>query len=337
MRKRRILLILGCLVFACLLSACGTKDKNYMATVEEHPLSEAEIVAFVQDHMLQKFNDEVDVVITNKGDLQHVTHVEPGLDGGASLFGRKYVDVKDGHRYTVRITNKQYGFSVNGTYYDGFSLYNKETKTTEFIDREVTVDTSYENQRFYALMVEEYKSILDEYVSNYRFYGDVTNNEMIIRFFNVYLCDANADAAVDALKKMVEVSYEKCGSVDAIRVFVFTDEKIFNSIDFNAVNNVAFVSDYEENPAPGMLLRSDLEQRPYKLLEKYFGEAMTLIASEDGLEPELAADKVQDHSHVVYLLEGLRGTYSSTKGYKPEMVKYGKTSVYGFAWEKPVQ
>ncbi|MBR6365532.1 MAG: hypothetical protein IKS10_05495 [Lachnospiraceae bacterium] len=60
MKKRRRLLVLGVLLFVGILSSCGTRDKNYTATFEAQPLSEKEIIAFVKDYMLKKYNDDAD-------------------------------------------------------------------------------------------------------------------------------------------------------------------------------------------------------------------------------------------------------------------------------------
>ena len=337
MRKRSIFLILGCLLFAGLLSSCGTRDKNYTATVEAQPLSEKEIIAFVKDYMLKKYNDDVDVTIDSKRGLRYETYVGPGLDGGYSLFDRKYVDVAKGHSYTVQITNKLYGISALGTYRDGFSLYNKETKTTEFIDREVHINSNYENDRAYAMMEADLKEIMAGYVSNLRFYEDVTDNETAKRFYNFYLCDEDAEAACEGLKKVVERCIGKYWYIDHIRVFVFTEADIYGSIDFNVLNNPEFVSDYEENAAPEVLRRSDLEQRPYVLLEKYFGGGLTPVASSEGLEPQTGSDKIKEYDHVVYLLDGDPKAYERSLGSKPEELKYGKTDVYAFEWEKLVK
>lgn len=333
MKKRRRLLVFGVLLFAGLLSSCGTRDKNYTATVEAQPLSEKEIIAFVKDYMLKKYNDDVDVTIDSKRGLRYETYVGPGLDGGYSLFDRKYVDVAKGHSYTVQITNKLYGISAFGTYRDGFSLYNKETKATQFIDREVTVNSNYEQDRFDAMMFAECKEIMGEYVPNPRFYADVTNRGSK-RFFNFYLCDSDAVAASKGLKKLVEISNGKYKFIEQIRVFVFTDADIYGSIDFNALNNPTYVPDSEENAAPEVLRRSDLEQRPYMLVERYLGGEMTLIESAEGLKPDTGADKIKDHSHVVYLMVGTPRAYGLSLGGKPETVKYGMTDVYALEFEK---
>lgn len=337
MKKRRRLLVFGVLLFVGILSSCGTRDKNYTATVEAQPLSEKEIIAFVKDYMLKKYNDDVDVTIDSKRGLRYETYVGPGLDGGYSLFDRKYVDVAKGHSYTVQITNKLYGISALGTYRDGFSLYNKETKATQFIDREVHINSNYENDRAYAMMEADLKEIMAGYVPNHRFYEDVTDNETAKRFYNFYLCDEDAEAACEGLKKVVERCTEKYWYIDHIRVFVFTDADIYGSIDFNVLNNPEFVSDYEENAAPEVLRRSDLEQRPYVLLEKYFGGGLTPVASSEGLEPLTGSDKIKEYDHVVYLLDGDPKAYERSLGSKPEKLKYGKTDVYAFEWEKFVK
>ena len=92
--------IIVAIILVMVLVGCATEDPDYSGKVEDNPLSEKEIITYVKDIMLNRYEDEVDVKITGKHDLAHTTYTRPGLDGGTSIFGRKYASIKKGHSYS---------------------------------------------------------------------------------------------------------------------------------------------------------------------------------------------------------------------------------------------
>ena len=140
--KYKILAIVLLLVMC--FGGCATQDPDYSGIVEDNPLSEEEIIQYVKDYMLKKYEDEVEVKITGKYNLTHTTaYSSPALDGSKSRFGGKYAKIKNGHTYNLEITNIELGITTSGTYKDGFELTNKQIDVTEVIGRSVGIDDTY--------------------------------------------------------------------------------------------------------------------------------------------------------------------------------------------------
>ena len=54
--KHKIIMIL-CLVLMICLCSCAKEDENVTGKVEDNPLSEKEIIGYVQNYMKDKFGD----------------------------------------------------------------------------------------------------------------------------------------------------------------------------------------------------------------------------------------------------------------------------------------
>ena len=109
--KLRTILLLSLLILIC-FTGCATEDPDVTGKVEDDPLSEKEIIKYVQDYMYSMFKDEVDVKVLGKNDLTHTTYSRPGIDGGKSIFGGRYAKIKNGHCYKLEITNSKYNIKT---------------------------------------------------------------------------------------------------------------------------------------------------------------------------------------------------------------------------------
>lgn len=274
------------IVLSCLFLASCKEEEHMSATVEENPLSEQGIIDAVKDYVFQNFGDEVEVEILNTRDLTHTTYIGPGIDG-PSIFDRRFVRVQNGHAYQVNIFNAKYAISVEGVFNDGFTLYDEETGEVSHFDREITLDHRYQTMKDEVDLEVEFNDILGEYFTKFHFYKDVTNYSHGVGRYNIYLYSTDDIKMVEAFERLVELSYRKYPCIYEFRAFIFTNEKLYDSVDFDKCNNVEFIKTGEsEEGKTGMLTELDLEYDPQLLLERYWGISLTLVEICHGLDHE---------------------------------------------------
>lgn len=343
-----VLLLLTCCTLC--MNGCIREDETIIGTVEDSPLNETEIIGFVKDYILQQYNDDVEVTILNEYDLKHTTYVAPGIDG-PSLFNRKYAKIKNGHEYSLQIVNEKYGISVEGTYTDGFSLTDSETGEVKEQGRKISLDDHYFIMKAETDIDREFNEILGESFSKYHFYRDPTNESHEMGFYNVYLYSRDYDKISGTLCELTETGFEKYPCMYSLRAFIFTDEALYDSIDFDACNNIEIVHlsrGEDENEFPGRLTDSDVSYNPEKLLEHYLQCSLTYIAQCSEIDREFMAtrgmseiesakeegrwynqditdEQINSFENVIYLFQsvGRNGTFNAG-------MNHGTTRAYGF-------
>ena len=332
MKKASHILILVLFV-CCLLClfACAKEDKDFSAQVESSPLNEEEIVLFVKDYMRQNYGDEVEVSVVKKSDLKHST--DSFVMDGTALFTTKYVKVKGGHTYKLKITNKEYGISVEGTYTDGFSLKDLRTGIAHNVDREISIDYTYQNLIDEVDIVKDFEAILNAYVPKYRFYKDAANDRHECADYNIYIYTTDLDRVNEAFQELVKLSYEKYSNiVYSFRAFVFTDEQFYDSFDFDACNNVKILQsdpgDSNGKNADG-ITASDLHYHPEKLIELYLHCQVTAITTYSDAFVAPSAEEAKPFDHVIYLFTGDPQMYKNSLQDHDKEMRYGYVHTYG--------
>ncbi|MBO4927479.1 MAG: hypothetical protein J5379_04425 [Clostridiales bacterium] len=324
-RLKAFTIFFAIVCLAVCLWGCAEKDKDFTGEVEDSPLSEQEIISCVKDYMMTNFQDEVDVKILRVSKLTYTTYVAPGIDG-PGIFGNKYVEVKDGHCYSFKITNQKYGITAEGTYTDGFTLQNIQTGATETIDREILIDERYQTMKDEVDVVKDFESILSQNVSKFHFYKDVTNHNHEIGYYNIYIYSAKYEDLEEVLQKLVEISstkYSRC--VYAFRAFVFTDESFYDSFDFDVCNNVNFVDPgrgENEEDHPEKMTISELKYEPEKLIAHYLKCEVTRIDSDE------------DFDYTFYIFTGDPQMYKNSLEKTSKEIRYGMTEEFGIVYSR---
>lgn len=355
MKKRLTGLVLVAVACAALFLTGCKEEKNMTGKVEENPLSEEEIIAAVKEYMRQQYNDEVEVEITGKQNLSHTTYIGPGIDG-PSLFNRRYVRIKGGNEYQLEITNKAYGITVIGRYRDGFSLRNTETGTVENKEREIFVDEWYPVMKGKIDAVAEFEKMLPSCCDKFHVYQDVSNVDHGVGLFNIYLYGTDDEKMFETFKRMVEYSYEHRSCVFAFRAFIFTDEALYDSIDFDACNNIPYVDiggGENKEDHPELLTSLELTYDPQKLIERYLGCTMTYIGNCVDMDHEffvtrgvsylqkleeegkwhnenLSYEAIAAFDQVLYIFEGNPQRYENSLRRSSKKLEYGNLHAYGF-------
>ena len=104
------------LILAILITGCG-----YDKIVADSPLSEEEIISYVQEKICTETGDDVTAEIVSKKQLEVAT---AWLDGPMG-----YQKVTGGHEYELKITNNDdKNVTANATYKDGYIVYDKKSQ-----------------------------------------------------------------------------------------------------------------------------------------------------------------------------------------------------------------
>ena len=337
---------------------CATQDPNYSGIVEDNPLSEEEIIQYVKDYMLKKYEDEVEVKITGKYNLTHTTaYSSPALDGSKSRFGGKYAKIKNGHTYNLEITNIELGITTSGTYKDGFELTNKQIDVTEVIGRSVGIDDTYSIMKNEILFEEEANELLKTHFSKFKFYKDPTNYKHSgSGYYNIYVYCVDDSVISEAMRELIEIDYKKYYSIAfEIRAFIFNDEDFYDSFDFDYCNNIEIAkTDSKEIKEyyPGKLADSDVKNKPQMLIEKYLNTELTYITTCENLDhdifitkglsgyikgkengnwynKEISEETIENFDQVLFIYKGNPQKYKNSLEKGKSNMQYGTTNVYG--------
>lgn len=353
--KNRIIILISLIIIIC-LTGCATEDPDITGEVEEHPLNEKEIIKYVQDYMYNKYNDEVEVTVLGKYDLTHTTETRPGIDGGTSIFGGKYTKIKKGHRYRLEITNSKYNITINGNYYDGYTLYDQRTQAYQTVTRTVEIDYRYTTMKDEIHLKKEYDEFLSGFFTKFHLYKDPASPEPQVSYYNLYLYSTDYEKINEALSKLVEISHTKYyNCVYELRAFIFIDEAFYDSIDFDKCNNIDIVhlsSGQKEEDHPEWLTDLETKYHPQMILEQYLKLNLTFISSctnldreifitnglsgwiedkEDGswYNQDITEEDIKKFDHVVFIYEGNPQAYANSLKQKEDIIMYAHTEVYG--------
>ena len=338
------------------LTGCATEDPDFTGMVEDNPLSEEEIVQYVKDFMLKQYGDEAEVKVTGKYDLTHSTYSRPGIDGGKSIFGGRYANIKKGHRYGLEIVNERMGITVSGTYRDGYALTNKKTGVSESFERSIEIDDKYSIMKNEILFEEDANKLLKSKFSKFRFYKDPSNHDHLgAGYYNLYLYITDDTSINETVAELLDMDINKYSYIAfEIRVFIFNNEKLYNSFDFDKCNNIKLAetsageSDADKNAELSAL---DIRYNPEKLIEKYLNTEITYITSCDNLDhdvfttngliafsdgnkfghdSDLTENDAENFDHYMFIYRADPQMYKNSLEAGKEIARYGRTTVYGF-------
>lgn len=181
----------------------------------DNPLSQKEIISYVQKQIYNDTGDDVIVKITNK---QQQTYCS------SSLCFDEY-KVKGGHIYDLKITNKNNRNIISkGTYEDGY-IYNGTKIEPKF-------SSSYEEQKGFHIVHKEFVNSLNKKFDNYHIYKNISTEEEFYDLY-IFITSSNYDDINNLLQKFKDtiIKYRDMVYVH-YSVYIYNDENIFNNTNF---------------------------------------------------------------------------------------------------------
>ena len=223
MKKRFYLIILLLLLLSSLilLSGCGV-DK---VTVD-NPLSEKQIISYIQKTIYNDIGDDVIVEIISKDDLQTCTD---WFDGCIN-----YQPVEGGSSYKVRITSKDNIEIIGtGTYYDGYIEYDERySNGKKIVNSNFT--NNYKEQKGLYLINNEFNNLLKQNFDRYYIYKDVSNETG----FDIFINSSNYNIINILIEQLhsIEEKYKHYTS-STYSIYIYKDESVFDSTNFDLYKN----------------------------------------------------------------------------------------------------
>ncbi len=219
MKNIKLSVVSALLISALLLSGCDSKKR-----VVNNPLSEEEVIAYVQDQIYKETGDEVTAEIDSKKQLKVP----------AWPYAADSLKVKDAHEYHLKITSNEYNDLVaSATYEDGYIVYDKDDPEGSVC--EPFFSDNYESCKGFYCVKKEFTEALDERFDDYRIYDD-ENDEVGLAIF---ICSSDYELIDDLLSsfKDISIKYKKQEYV-RYGVYIYKDEQVFKSTDFERFKNV---------------------------------------------------------------------------------------------------
>ncbi|MBQ8473231.1 MAG: hypothetical protein IJ501_06985 [Bacilli bacterium] len=219
MKKVKILLILIGIFF---ISGCNKYDKVKVY----NPLSEKEIISYVEEEIYNNYGDLTTAKIISKDVLKICTF---GID--TCSF---YQDVDGGHSYKIEITNKDNKEIIaTATYNDAYIIYDERVANGRF-KTDVYFENDYLKQKGLILVKNEFQDILNQKFSNYYMYKDVSNPEG----YDIFINSEDYNLINDLLLsfKDITIKYNNYVFTD-YSVYIYKDEEVFKSTDFDLYLN----------------------------------------------------------------------------------------------------
>ena len=219
MLKRIKLVILVFLVI--LLCGCGVGSVKV-----NNPLTENEIINYVQNEIYRETGDETRVSIINKEKLSVCT---AWLDGCV-----RYQTVEGGHWYEVEIINKSNNEIIGkGKYRDGYIKYDKQY-TNGKSESAHSFTSNYKEQKGLFLIKNEFINALNEKFNKYHIYNDVSNDTG----YDIFINSSNYDDINDLLLKFKNtvIKYRDI-AYTSYSVYIYKDENVFNNTNFDLYKN----------------------------------------------------------------------------------------------------
>ena len=204
------------LILAFLLTGCGN-DK----IVADDPLSEDEIISYVQEKIHSETGEDVDVEIVSKKQLEVATM---WLDGPMN-----YKKVDGGHEYELEITSKKdKNVVAKGTYKDGYIVYSNKDHP-DGVKKEPVFYSDFKSRKGVTGVKNEFIKALDERFDEYYIFDDVSTS----RGLDVFICSSDYDQINGLLKSFKNTVIRfKSQEYVTYSVYIYKDAKAFKNTDF---------------------------------------------------------------------------------------------------------
>lgn len=216
MVKVRFIAVLS-LVIAILFTGCG-----YDKIVADSPLSEEEIISYVQQKIRTETGDNVTAEILSKKQLEVAT---AWLDGPMG-----YQKVTGGHEYELKITNNDdKNVTATGTYKDGYIVYDKKSQKNG-VRHESTFYSDYSGKKGTNNVKNEFIQALDEEFDEYYIYEDVGTPKGL----DIFICSTDYELINSLLQSFKNTALKfRSQQYVTYSVYIYKDEKAFKNTDFD--------------------------------------------------------------------------------------------------------
>lgn len=254
---KNVKMLLISLIGIFLLTGCGVDSIKV-----NNPLSENEIISYVQKQIYNEIGDNVVVKISSKEDLKVCTEWFDGC-----IY---YEKVDNGYSYTLEITNKDNtDIIATGTYDDGYIIYDDRYTDGKSI-KEFHFVSNYKEQKGLNLIKSEFTNALDEKFNKYYLYKDVSNDEG----YDIFINSSNYNDINNLLSSFNNTIIKYRDYVyTCYSVYIYKDENVFNSTNFELYNDGTEVysgQSYGKN-----------------MIEQYTGKEVTRIGSSNEFNYDL--------------------------------------------------
>lgn len=188
-----------------------------------NPLSEDELITYIQNRIYNETGDTVIVNITSKKEIEVITF---------SLFDipLESEKVDNGYIYNVEIINKDNTDIVaTGRYTDGYIIYDEGFPGGKKIV-EAHFNNDYREQKGLFIIQSEMVDALDERFSDYYIYKVSNDNR-----YDIYLHSPDYDTINELLLSFKDIVIKYRDDVYAsYYVYIYKDETVFHNTDFEA-------------------------------------------------------------------------------------------------------
>ena len=282
---------------AILLTGCEKKIIK-----ADNPLSEDDVIKYVEKEIYNQTYDDVDVKIISKENLSACTAT---FDGCIS-----YQKVEGGTSYKLEIKSKKNKELVaTGTYKDGYIMYDKKNKENSQSHDANFFSDYKELKNFYDVKAELINALEENYF-NYHIYNANDKDEV-----NIFITSKNYDEINNLLSKFKTIVLNARNSKDyhlQYNVYIYKDKIIFNETNFD------LNKDKTENYDKGSTKDT---------LKHYTGKEVEIIGNTDGFDKEAfesngttVLNEGVDESNYEYIVLCYKAVPNSFIGYnKPHM------------------
>lgn len=240
-----------------LLSGCGVDSIKV-----HNPLTETEIVSYVEQEIYKETGDKVTATIISKENLTVCTAFFDGCVRSQTVDG--------GHSYKLEIVNvDNRDIAATGTYRDGYIMYD-DKYTDGKSEKEPHFNHNYQEQKELFLIENEFINVLNQTFSEYFIYKDVSNNAG----YDIFIYSSDYNQINDLLLELNNiVTKYKSDIYTSFSVYIYKDEAVFNSTHFELYNNGA-------ESSSGQSYGKDM-------IEQYTGKEATRIGGSTGFDYDL--------------------------------------------------
>ena len=224
MKGRKLWVIILIIISVFLMSGCDEKSKGETYVVDD-PLSEDEIIKYVQERIHEETGDVVTVEIVSQKQLRKATGWFDGPIG--------YRNVEGAHEYELKITSqKDKDIVARGYYADGYITRKKNT--TGGGKTQPSFSSNYVDRKGFYQVKTEFIHALDRSLAEYYIYEDIGTTTGL----DIFICSTDYESMNDLLNSfryMVENLRDQ--EYVTYSVYIYKDKEVFDNTEFDLYKN----------------------------------------------------------------------------------------------------
>lgn len=224
MKGKKLWAIILIIISAFLMSGCaddkGDDDKGWTYVVDD-PLSEDEIIKYVQERIHEETGDDVTVEIVSKEGLRKST---AWFDGPIA-----YRSVEGAQKYELKITSqKDKEIVAKGYYTDGYIT--REKNSTGGYKTQPSFSSNYADRKGFYQVKAEFIHALDRSFTEYYIYEDIGTTTGL----DVFICSTDYELLNDLLNSF-RYTVESLRDQEYVTysVYIYKDKEVFDNTEFD--------------------------------------------------------------------------------------------------------